>query len=266
VQFSKHGKSRIAVTLGSAALLLCHALPAKGEPTPTPEVTAQTVPQPGLKILQTNARNSSLIVVEVAGKSALGSIEVHLVVLSGETKMERGPIKVGPTQIISETFSIPRTDFPVVAHMTYSVRGTESTTSAASTPPVKTPSSLTTLLGAISGVVGVIIGAALAHFFTRRRERMRASFEWRKMLYERREPAYLDFLDSWDLSISPQIFEQQFRRLKSRAVVPTSLVEAAEALLAALNDVNRPIDQKKLETRAFRDQVASAALWADSTS
>jgi len=49
----------------------------------------------------------------------------------------------------------------------------------------------------VIGFLGILLGAALAHFAARARERDKAKFDWNKMLYDKHAAAYTQFLHSW---------------------------------------------------------------------
>jgi hypothetical protein len=204
--------------------------------------------------------DATLVVVEITSKPELAPIDAHLTVTAGATPVNRGPLHIESGQILSESFSVPRTNDPAIVTLKYTLDGITNMISTAGNPPTKDVSNLLSLLAPVAGVVGVILGALLAHLFTASRERRQADFEWNKMLYERREPAYLEFLASWNLSVSAQQFEQQFRSLKAHAFIPASLVEAGQTLLTRLRDVNLPVEERGRLAKAFHEQVMSAAL------
>jgi hypothetical protein len=69
-------------------------------------------------------------------------------------------------------------------------------------------------------VLSVVVGAVISHIATQRRDSRRATFEWQKMLFDKYEGAYREFLLSESEQPTRLMLIQAFDRLRAAAVIP----------------------------------------------
>jgi len=227
------------------------------------DVASAYVGEVGLSVVQVEHGAKVIVLVNVSvPPEAESETTVSLRIVSQREMQERGPFELSPRQSHSEVVSI---DGPVKSLtyviMTYSNGGVESTKAAlavptpssASSPPAASAQSSYLLAG--SSILGVAMGAFLGHAFSKRRESTQKAFEWQKMLYEKREPAVLEFLKSWDSSTSAQVFEEAFRRLKSNVPLRAAVLSEGDQLLAVLRNPQLNNDAKVVKVRMFRESI-----------
>lgn len=215
-----------------------------------------------LRVLQINRDNANtIIVVEVSSTAGGSVVDAYISITVGDAVIQRGPLKIAPSQTHSEVVPVGRSAEPALVVLRYATNGIENTkTAVGSMPSVSPSSSFNAYFTSILGVVGVALGAVLAHFFSKNREGARSHFEWRKMLYEHREPWYLEFLTSWDLSTSAQVFERRFNELRNKAYVPADVVSSAQRLMENLRDPNLSASDKTDAAKTFYAAISKFAL------
>jgi hypothetical protein len=104
---------------------------------------------------------------------------------------------------------------------------------------------LTTLGAAVLSLIGVLLGAFLGHFLTAKRELARSKFDWRKMVYERYEEAYVSFLSGWASSTNVRVLEEQFELLMSKAPVPAGVIRVYRDVRTKLADTGSTSEEKR---------------------
>ncbi|WP_439583207.1 hypothetical protein [Dyadobacter bucti] len=124
--------------------------------------------------------------------------------------------------------------------VTYSLRGIDN--SAFINYPVAPSSNdesiFKLIFPTVASVIGIIIGAILLHIFTNIREKSRAKFDWKKIIFDKYEQAYISFLHDWQESQSPTLLETHFDKLTKNAIVPFNIVTQYKKTIATLQDTN----------------------------
>jgi hypothetical protein len=118
------------------------------------------------------------------------------------------------------------------------------------------PSMWPILLPVLSSLIGATLGAWLVSFFSSKRERSRARFEWSKMLFEKYEKSYREFLRNWGNSISPMVLRTQFETLESTSLVPNSIRDMYDKTLMTLSSDGASDVEKHLASSNLRQTVA----------
>ena len=89
---------------------------------------------------------------------------------------------------------------------------------------------------ALISFVGVVLGAVLLHVLTARRDKVRARFEWRRLLFEKQQEAYAAFRASWSGVLVPQVLDNSYTELASKIIVDESVIGAYKKLRTVLSD------------------------------
>ncbi|MBI3659218.1 hypothetical protein HY230_01935 [Candidatus Acetothermia bacterium] len=108
------------------------------------------------------------------------------------------------------------------------------------------------LISGLLSLLGVVVGAALLHWFTSRRERIRSQNEWNKMLFEKNEGAYRAFLAGWNESTSAILLQNQFETLKATSFVPVTLIDSYKDTHVILSTPQTTPEQKQEACKALR--------------
>jgi hypothetical protein len=90
------------------------------------------------------------------------------------------------------------------------------------------------VLGAIIAFVATLAGASLAEWSSRSRERRVQKLEWNRRLFDKYADAYRDFLATWGGAANTVMLETSFAELRSKALVPGSVVKEYEKTVAGL--------------------------------
>jgi hypothetical protein len=139
-------------------------------------------------------------------------------------------------QAVSVQLPIPRdwtNTFYTIQYKT--TNGMQSVTRAFNMPrQINKDSMLPMLIPVLSGLVGAIVGAWVVNFFTNRRERARYQFEWSKMLFEKYEKAYRDFLRNWRGTQSVLVLQTQFSSLQENSIVPRNMINLYDEVVSIL--------------------------------
>lgn len=123
-----------------------------------------------------------------------------------------------------------------------------------------------TIIPAIISLVGVAIGACLVNFFTSRRERDRTRFEWSRMLFEKYEKAYRNFLNGWGGAPSATLLKKHFDVLEANSFVPFTIIEAYKKTYEVLSDSESSNIQKEEACKRFwqsLDDFIMCQPWSD---
>jgi hypothetical protein len=91
------------------------------------------------------------------------------------------------------------------------------------------------VISPLLSIFGIITGAWLVHLFTKWRDRQRALFDWSKMLFERYEKAYRDFLTGWGGIPSATVLETQFKILQHDSLVPSRIINEYNKTFSVLS-------------------------------
>jgi len=105
-------------------------------------------------------------------------------------------------------------------------------------------SDLNNLWPAVVGSVLTLVGVLVAAFFTSRRESARAKFEWGKVLFERYEQHYREFMLGLANTSNAEQIKEYYNRLEKIAFVPNDLRIKVNKTLIELNG-NISGEQKK---------------------
>ena len=90
------------------------------------------------------------------------------------------------------------------------------------------------VIGAVIALVATLAGAILVERFASARERRTQEREWGRRLFDKYADAYRDFLASWGGSANAEILERTFGELRSKALVPGSILRQYQQSLAGL--------------------------------
>jgi hypothetical protein len=101
---------------------------------------------------------------------------------------------------------------------------------------------------------GVIIGAGLSAYWTAKRESARTNFDWSRMLYERYEASFREFMSVWQGSQSAGVLKTQFERLREKTWLPRDLEDAYRTTYAILSSSAQE-EKKSAAARSFRDAL-----------
>jgi hypothetical protein len=107
----------------------------------------------------------------------------------------------------------------------------------------------------LSTLLGGVFGAWLVNYFTQKRERARADFEWSKMVFDKYEAAYRGFLTGWQNLSSAQSLTTDFNALSNTAYVPPRIRDSYAKTLDILSDAGRTLDQKRQAGEKFKGEV-----------
>ena len=113
----------------------------------------------------------------------------------------------------------------------YALNATNQSNEISQTPiivEIKSPynnasSDLKNMWPAVIGSVLTLVGVLVAAFFTSRRESARAKFEWGKVLFERYESQYRDFMLGLASTSNADQIKEYYNRLEKSAFVPNDL-------------------------------------------
>jgi hypothetical protein len=116
--------------------------------------------------------------------------------------------------------------------------------------------SIVPLFAPVGGtLLGTMLGAWLLDHFSRRRERDRAKFDWSRMLFEKYEKGYRDFLREWAGVASSLILSRQFELLKENCLVPASIADAYNQTLAVVSSDNELVTKKEEACASLRSVI-----------
>jgi hypothetical protein len=108
---------------------------------------------------------------------------------------------------------------------------------------------------AVSSLLGVLVGAALLHLLTARRERSSFYRSWGKEQFTRNESALRAFLTNWRGDPSPTALEGHFKVFESSSPVPTVFRDEYNRVLSILKNAGSNSDQKKKACDTLRDKL-----------
>ena len=151
-------------------------------------------------------------------------------------------------QYYSARFSLPINQSNPSLLINYKVNDqSHSVVRAIVRPPITKKDTLwPTILPVISGLIGTLVGAWVANCFASRREEERARFEWSKVLFEKYEKAYRDFLRKWGMSTSSRVLTTQFDLFQENALVPLEIRDAFERTYIILSNSSATVDEKQV--------------------
>ncbi|MEV8630692.1 hypothetical protein AB0395_03465 [Streptosporangium sp. NPDC051023] len=111
------------------------------------------------------------------------------------------------------------------------------------------------LVTSLLSLLGVGLGVFVTHVTNDKREKHRMRFEARKNDTDRYSPAYREFLDRWNSSISSSHLESRFGQLRGKAYVPENVVTLYGETLVTLRDAMATTDAKKAAARRLYTAV-----------
>lgn len=114
--------------------------------------------------------------------------------------------------------------------------------------------SISSFIPLITSIIGILIGALLTHYLLRRRERIRSRFEWKKLIFEKYEKDYREFLAEWNGDQSYILLKEKFNRLRTNAIIPSSILKAYNKTYAILTDDRS--EEKESVCKKLMDQIS----------
>jgi hypothetical protein len=134
-------------------------------------------------------------------------------------------LEVGQSRL--EVFKIARPLRNYFVRVSYNVSGKNDEVVRTVEWPKTHRESILPLFAPVGGtLLGTMLGAWLLDHFSSRRERERAKVDWSRMLFEKYEKGYRDFLREWGGVSSSLILSRQFEVLKENCLVPAFIAEA----------------------------------------
>jgi hypothetical protein len=170
------------------------------------------------------------LVIEMQTVAHQAPFSIDSILLPGQSVVRRGTVDT-------------RKDF--VVHVTYLRAGIRNE-QVVGVPSFKAGNQdLMTIMPAVISLVGVLVGAWLLHHFTSRREKNRTIVEWNRVLLERYEPAYRDFLQGWGGAESEMLLNSHFQVLLRNSVPPPGSVALYDKCRAVLSDPAASASERK---------------------
>lgn len=237
---------RAVATLLYAAVFLLGV----GDAADAPKQQADELSPPlvvGAEVAQrSGAGRPSLFVVTLFNKSAREPVtEVNLSLgAQGAGAAEQPLGDLAPGQSLAYSSEVGAAAEGPFVRVRYKWRDREhSVARALIRPPVEKGESalpfvlpiLTAMLAAAFGIGGTLLGARITNSYAEKREAARSSYEWSKMLFEKYEAAYRDFLYNWGGSTDPDFLRTNFNQLRRDSLVPQSIADAYAAAAAAFS-------------------------------
>jgi hypothetical protein len=232
--------------------------PAESNTTPKNELAPPLAIQ--IEVAQPDPRDSSMpVLINLQNRSASEEIKsVRIEVWEQNLKRgEREFDTLEPGRVVSAKFEVPRTASDMYFSATYTWREQQHTVlQAIDRAPMSKPDSMwPVLLPAIGTLVGGIFGAWLINLFTEHREQARARFEWSKMLFEKYEKGYRDFLRNWQGSTNRVVLETQFAALQENSLVPRAITELYKNTVSTLENAASGDEEKERSCSALQQAI-----------
>ncbi len=182
------------------------------------------------------AKRASRLLVNLHNASISGEItdvKVSVRNAAGQelTTTEIGVLRAG--QSVVKEFALPFSLDDCYIVTSFRLRGLENAV-AQGIPTTPKASFGASSIAPLASLLGVFLGAALAHVFVTKQAVTRAGFEWSKMLFERYESAYRQFLATWGGVPSAVLLEGQFSTLRANALVPLTTIRLYEKAISIL--------------------------------
>jgi hypothetical protein len=213
-----------------------------------------------LEVAQPSKTDKTLLaLITLCNKNASIVItDIDVQIMAGDTILTTSQVaKLEGGQAWAGSFRIPSTEGNSYLFVKYKYNNQDHSLARAILHPTsaKKDTIWPTLIPVISSLVGAILGAWLLNYYTSQRERSRARFEWSKMLFEKYELAYRDFLRGWANSPIPLVLETQFNALQDNSLVPPSIITAYNGTFALLSDDNVSDLEKQKACDRLRESV-----------
>lgn len=174
---------------------------------------------------------------------------------AGLAPLQSPPLGLKPGQVTLETYDVQPTEDNLYVVVSFEWNNQAHSLATTVARPIPAASVWPTVLPVIGTLLGGILGAWLVNFFTQRRERARASFEWSKMLFEKYEGSFRAFLASWQDLSSTVALQTEFKNLVQNAYVPKSVRNGYTQTITVLSDESKQIAEKNQAGREFKELI-----------
>lgn len=235
--------------LGHISLLTMSAASGQTLTTPVPLEVRADVAQSG--------SNQKLVMFVTLHNQSPSTELTNVLVKVGEPgvpELDRPAFDLKPGQVRVERFDFPATENTPYVLASFSANNQAHSMAVLVTRPASS-SPWPLLLPIISTLVGGILGAWLVNFFTGRREKARSDFEWSKMVFEKYESSFRQFLAGWKDLSSGHSLKTEYDILIGNAHVPLRIRAGYERTFAALTDQTKPESDRKAAGQKFKDSV-----------
>jgi hypothetical protein len=111
-----------------------------------------------------------------------------------------------------------------------------------------------TVIGAIIAFVATLAGVGITEWSTRFREGRAQKLDWNRRLFDKYADAYRDFLATWDGSPNAAVLKAAFDSLRSKALVPDSIMRQYQTTLA-LVESSADVKEREASARELRTNI-----------
>lgn len=113
------------------------------------------------------------------------------------------------------------------------------------------------VLGALIAFTSTLAGVGLTEWSSRSRERRAQRLDWNRRLFDKYADAYRDFLATWGGAANVIMLETSFANLRSKALIPGSIVRGYDLALRGLKE-SRDGPERDAYAVGFRELIEEA--------